>query len=784
MTDALLDLTVESSVRVTVLAAAVVLLMALLRIRVNAVRHSVWRAVLATMLLMPALAGVTLPISLPVPVAAVPALPTFEASPEALRETIVTVPSVTVPAPTAEPLPDSREPFPWRVLLLGAYAAVLAGFLLRFAAGSWHLARIRRSSRVVSPGIFESPLIAAPVTIGAVQPRVVLPLEWKQWPADMLEAVLTHERTHAARRDPLFSLLARLNCAVFWFHPLAWWLKRVLATTAEHACDDAALRSSGGRQRYAEMLIEIASTTRRHQGRLVWQSAGVGHGSLEDRIERILHGAPEPPASRRQQSLAAVSVALVTLLVVACTREVVVSALREDPELAAALEADQNERAQREERMTFMQSARRMRPEDVAALEAGLKLDPDNLVARERLLSFYLPKLEANAAARRPHALWLAEHHAESDLWTYPLIPRQWDPQGYARARAFWLSHVEKPDVTPTIMRHAAEFFIADEKPVAEQLLIRARARWPDPTPATRNVSSPQRWSFRLGYLYGSAIRDGDPFAQDARAKLEVTTDAGVLTGAALVLVRLQRTQPANEDLTRLGRSYVERASRLDGPFARDARSMLRTLDQPLVRRDSSAGASRAEPPERAATPAERLSRLATQAESDYLMGEFYDWRARRPADNPRRSETPERDQQSAVARFAKAKDAAREVIDLAPDLKDAPEYSDALFKAHMAAGVLAWRDGNRRLAVQHLLDASRVPTPSATPREPRSALEYRLVNYLLKHGERDTIVEYYERAAESRNEDQRDIMLKAAEAIRAGRMPEHYQRLLALGHI
>jgi hypothetical protein len=62
--------------------------------------------------------------------------------------------------------------------------------------------------------------------------------------------------------------------------------------------------------------------------------------------------------------------------------------------------------------------------------------------------------------------------------------------------------------------------------------------------------------------------------------------------------------------------------------------------------------------------------------------------------------------------------------------------------------------------------------------------LEYRLVNYLLKHGERDTVVEYLERAARGRTSAQRETMLKAAAAIRDGRMPEHYQRLLASGSL
>ena len=63
-------------------------------------------------------------------------------------------------------------------------------------------------------------------------------------------------------------------------------------------------------------------------------------------------------------------------------------------------------------------------------------------------------------------------------------------------------------------------------------------------------------------------------------------------------------------------------------------------------------------------------------------------------------------------------------------------------------------------------------------------SMAFRLAYYLLKLGERQTIVEYLERAAQTREEKPRQEMLKAAAAIRAGRMPEHYQTLLSSGSV
>ena len=44
----------------------------------------------------------------------------------------------------------------------------------------------------------------------------------------MYLAVLAHERMHVQRADCLVALIAEINCCLYWFHPLAWWLKRHL----------------------------------------------------------------------------------------------------------------------------------------------------------------------------------------------------------------------------------------------------------------------------------------------------------------------------------------------------------------------------------------------------------------------------------------------------------------------------------------------------------------------------------------------------------------------------
>jgi hypothetical protein len=186
-------------------------------------------------------------------------------------------------------------------------------------------------------------------------------------------------------------------------------------------------------------------------------------------------------------------------------------------------------------------------------------------------------------------------------------------------------------------------------------------------------------------------------------------------------------------------------------------------------------------------TGGERLRRLVALSELEYMGAEYYDWRARQPESSFERTSNPksnpQQDNERGTAGFARSKSYAQQALALAPTVTNGPEYPDAVFRAHIAFGLNVFREGDRNSAVRHLLEASRAPSgePSTVP---RSLLEGRLVNYLLKHGERETVAEYLERAAASRTPAVRERMLKDAAAIRAGTMPEGYQRSLATGHL
>ena len=53
-----------------------------------------------------------------------------------------------------------------------------------------------------------------------------------------LVTILAHEVTHVRRRDNLTAGVHMMMQALFWFHPLVWWIGARLVDERERACDE------------------------------------------------------------------------------------------------------------------------------------------------------------------------------------------------------------------------------------------------------------------------------------------------------------------------------------------------------------------------------------------------------------------------------------------------------------------------------------------------------------------------------------------------------------------
>jgi beta-lactamase regulating signal transducer with metallopeptidase domain len=228
--------------------------------------------------------------------------------------------------------PASATTASWTLFLPFAYLAGVALLLLRWARARRRLhGMLRDCSRPVAPlsvagtclDIVEHPT-AGPLLVGTRRPRLVVPRGLvTRVGEEGVAAVISHESSHVARRDPI--LVAALHLCVILAWPIAavWFAAARVRALIEIACDERALDAADadGRRRYGRALIELASA-RAHAG----VALGFGDG-LRERIANLR--APRRRWSKAVERCAA-GVACAVLAACGATR-----VERESPQSAA-----------------------------------------------------------------------------------------------------------------------------------------------------------------------------------------------------------------------------------------------------------------------------------------------------------------------------------------------------------------------------------------------------------------------------------------------------------------
>ena len=148
--------------------------------------------------------------------------------------------------------------------------------------------------------LFESCEIGAAVTVGAINPAIVVPAGSAEWPAERRRYMLTHELAHVKRRDGLVEILATVVKSVHWFNPLVWYAVKAARIERERDCDDAVLSTGAKPSDYAMLLMDIASDL----SRPAWQLSTISQGSnLKERIMCILDPKIDRNRGRRRAGI-------------------------------------------------------------------------------------------------------------------------------------------------------------------------------------------------------------------------------------------------------------------------------------------------------------------------------------------------------------------------------------------------------------------------------------------------------------------------------------------------
>ena len=177
----------------------------------------------------------------------------------------------------------------WRRLILTRRAAVplQSGRELEILRRMEHTARLPQqvelllSKSALEPGI-----------LGIFRPALLLAAGISDKLTDaQLESVIAHELCHVRRRDNLAATLHMLVEALFWFHPLVWWMGTRLVEERERACDEAVLRLGVDPHVYAEGILKICKFYLESPPLC---AAGVTGSNLKKRIEVIMSNRISP----------------------------------------------------------------------------------------------------------------------------------------------------------------------------------------------------------------------------------------------------------------------------------------------------------------------------------------------------------------------------------------------------------------------------------------------------------------------------------------------------------
>jgi uncharacterized protein (TIGR03435 family) len=223
--------------------------------------------------------------------------------------------SVLIPSPASVPVifEQVNEPFAGEVTQIAAATApaskpgtsVLPVLVALWAFGcgafvlSWCM-RWRRLQSVVRAAssvpldigvpVVSSASIFEPGVFGVFRPVLLLPsgIGDRLAPAE-LQAILAHELCHVRRRDNLWAVIHMIVEAVFWFHPLVWWLGTRLIHERERACDEDVLRRGSEAEAYAEGILKVCEFYLQSP---LECAAGVTGSNLTKRIEAIMANRP------------------------------------------------------------------------------------------------------------------------------------------------------------------------------------------------------------------------------------------------------------------------------------------------------------------------------------------------------------------------------------------------------------------------------------------------------------------------------------------------------------
>jgi uncharacterized protein (TIGR03435 family) len=216
-------------------------------------------------------------------------------------------------SPTLNATVPAHAPLDWVPAAFGAVWAVgfLAIILKRWRSWLAVRAALRAGTPIDLPipvRALITPGAAEPGVVGFLRPVLILPAQLLQHlNPRQLSAILSHEMWHVRRRDNLFAGVHMLVEAIFWFHPLVWWIGARMVEERERACDEEVLRMGCEPSDYVEGILKVC---RFYTDSTLPCISGVTGADVKRRLRAILEeGIAQQLSAARKLTLAAAGLA-------------------------------------------------------------------------------------------------------------------------------------------------------------------------------------------------------------------------------------------------------------------------------------------------------------------------------------------------------------------------------------------------------------------------------------------------------------------------------------------
>ncbi|HEX6559284.1 MAG TPA: M56 family metallopeptidase, partial [Longimicrobiales bacterium] len=188
----------------------------------------------------------------------------------------IQLPAIVITAPGAAPIGALAL-----VMLLWVLLSALALVVYGVALARLHSARREWRGAVLAQHDVLVSQTYGPAVCGFRRPRIVVPAWIFDIGALEQRLVVLHEAEHIRARDHLLVLFALVATIVMPWNPFVWLQIRRMRFAVEADCDQRVLSSTGDRQQYASLLVDVG---RRHSGLMLSPALAEQRHGLEERL--------------------------------------------------------------------------------------------------------------------------------------------------------------------------------------------------------------------------------------------------------------------------------------------------------------------------------------------------------------------------------------------------------------------------------------------------------------------------------------------------------------------